>query len=709
LRPVIHPDGSFEFHYGNCVNTGTNDRIVSGYSKGDDTNFETVTSDNLSDLSGTSARYNPPVSPEGIGLSEAGLLTLDDPDAEAIFDVRVRVADERLFMAEKEFQLSSGLLVTASLPGPSGTAHFGESLPVDLQVKNTGQSAIADLQLVLHCSDTLVSITDSNGTLLNLGPGLTGDLPGAFAFSLENFCKDGTLIFFIIEATAGTSHWQYTFPVTVSAPDLRMTNSILEDGANKLLDPGEIADLVVEIGNFGTREADSLLVTVLPADTTVALLSSSSLDFGQLLPNGSVRVTLRLQAMRYVQPGSATQIMLDITAATGIEKQFVINLQIGSKPVALVSLTSYTSSVQAMKNALDTLGASYDHYTWLGSQLLAYPSIFLILGTTTGSHFLDDNEGSFFASYLRSGGKMYMESYADWAHNRTEVSPMFHFTSQKVPVYTYLEMTGSPGTFCEGMDFSYTGAAYYSIYDLLPADPGFAIAENTDTPPHVLQLAYDGEDYKTIGSMVEFGKLADGAYPSTKTELMEKYLDFFGLVYKGPYPFFHADPATVCRFHPVQLTDDSYDNIVSWHWEMPGGEPSSSDLQNPTVFYPAEGKYDVSLTVSDGSLSHTLTRKDFIRVEVCAGQEEASPFAGLLVFPNPARDAINIRFPEEVKDPVKMVLYDVAGKSIMADVLVPAEMLKTCSFSTAGIQDGFYFLRFFCGKDAITKKLVISR
>ena len=571
----------------------------------------------------------------------------DDPDPDQIFDIRVRVTDERLFTAEKEFQLSSGLLVTPLLPGPSGNAYFGDPLPVDLRVKNTGQFAFNGLQMVLHCTDPRVSVTDSVETVLNLDSGQEETLAGAFSFFLTVPCTDGTVVYFTVDATAGTSHWNYTFPVSVSAPQIQMTSCILDDGANELLDPGEVADLDIEIGNFGSLAADSVIISVFANDTLVNILSPAVMEFGQLLPNGAASVIVRLQSSRFIQPGSTTQLNLDLTAADGIMKQFVIDIQLGSKPVVIVSLTNYTSSVQAMKNVLDSLGCAYDHFTWLGPQLLSYPVLFLILGTTTGSHYLTENEGSFFASYLRSGGSMYMETYADWAHNPTEVSPMFHFDTQKVPVFTYLETTGVPSTFCEGLDFDYTGAAYYSIYELLPVAPAFSIETNTDMPPIALQIAYDGTEYKTIGSMVEFGHLSDRAWPSTKTVLMEKYLDFFGVVYKGPYPLFHVEATTVCRYHPVQMADDSYDNIVSWHWDLPGGEPSSSDLQNPSVIYPAEGKYDVTLTVSDGNVSHTLTRKDFIRVEVCAGEEEMSSLEGVSIYPNPAQDRLNIIFPAD--------------------------------------------------------------
>jgi hypothetical protein len=706
---VIFPDGSFKFHYGSCVNSDAPDRIMAGYSRGDDSNYGIVIVPDITSLTGTSVRYNPPVSPSGIALSESGMLTLEDPDAGGIYDIRVSVTDEQLFVAEKEFQISTGILIKPMLTDSSGMAHFGEILPLDLEVTNTGQAVISELQMVLRCDDTLVLITDSTVTATNLVPGQPANIPDAFGFELRQSLPDGAVVYFTIEASAASGNWYYTFPVIVSAPDIRLTSSSLHDCSNNLLDPGEIADLEAVIGNLGTRPADSVQITCIPSDTSLTVFTPSSSEYETLPANGAVHLKFRLQASRYVPAGSTGQILLHFTASGGIDKQFVINLQLGSRPVALINLATATSSVAPMKAALDSLGAKYSYYTWLGPELMNYPVIFLILGTYQGSHFLTDNEGSFFASYLRNGGKMYMESYADWAHNSTEVSPMFHFTTQKVPVFSFLQMKGLESTFLEGLAFPYTGAAYYTIYDFLPVAPGFAIAGNTDTVPHPLQIAYDGDDYKTIGSMTEFGKLADSAYPSTKTVLMERYLHFFGVTYKGPYPYFHADPTTVCRYHPVQFTDDSYDNIISWNWEFPGGEPSFSDLQNPSVVFAAEGDYDITLTVSDGTTSNTLTRKKFIHVDVCAVLDETSVLSDLVIYPNPAKDVVNIILPLGIKDMVCLTVFDITGKGLQRVTIDPKKTGLRTLINTSGMSSGIYVILFTEGKESITRKLIISR
>ncbi len=57
-------------------------------------------------------------------------------------------------------------------------------------------------------------------------------------------------------------------------------------------------------------------------------------------------------------------------------------------------------------------------------------------------------------------------------------------------------------------------------------------------------------------------------------------------------------------------------NIVSWNWTFEGGEPSASNDENPlTIFYNENGRYDVSLTVTDvDGGSSTLVKEDYILV-----------------------------------------------------------------------------------------------
>ncbi|MEZ5081884.1 MAG: T9SS type A sorting domain-containing protein [Bacteroidales bacterium] len=78
------------------------------------------------------------------------------------------------------------------------------------------------------------------------------------------------------------------------------------------------------------------------------------------------------------------------------------------------------------------------------------------------------------------------------------------------------------------------------------------------------------------------------------------------------YAGFTSDITEVCEDETVHFTDISSGNIISWNWTFEGGTPGTSTMQNPTVAYSNTGTFDVSLTVSDGTVSHTATIANYI-------------------------------------------------------------------------------------------------
>ncbi len=57
-----------------------------------------------------------------------------------------------------------------------------------------------------------------------------------------------------------------------------------------------------------------------------------------------------------------------------------------------------------------------------------------------------------------------------------------------------------------------------------------------------------------------------------------------------------------------------YEGTVTFSWNFPGGTPSTSSDESPTVTYSTEGLYDVSLTVSQGNFTETKTHSKLIAV-----------------------------------------------------------------------------------------------
>lgn len=72
----------------------------------------------------------------------------------------------------------------------------------------------------------------------------------------------------------------------------------------------------------------------------------------------------------------------------------------------------------------------------------------------------------------------------------------------------------------------------------------------------------------------------------------------------------------ICTGNSVYFMDRSLNNPTSWQWTFPGGSPSTSTDQNPTVIYNSVGTYAVNLVVSDSTSSDSLEITNYITVSL---------------------------------------------------------------------------------------------
>jgi PKD repeat protein/beta-lactamase superfamily II metal-dependent hydrolase len=90
-----------------------------------------------------------------------------------------------------------------------------------------------------------------------------------------------------------------------------------------------------------------------------------------------------------------------------------------------------------------------------------------------------------------------------------------------------------------------------------------------------------------------------------------------------PVAAFTASATTVQAGGSITFTDQSTNNPTSWSWSFPGGTPSTSTAQNPTVTYNTAGAYNVSLTASNAAGSDDEVKTNYITVTAVSGDDIA--------------------------------------------------------------------------------------
>lgn len=77
----------------------------------------------------------------------------------------------------------------------------------------------------------------------------------------------------------------------------------------------------------------------------------------------------------------------------------------------------------------------------------------------------------------------------------------------------------------------------------------------------------------------------------------------------------------ICTGETVQFTDESFHNVSARFWGFPGGAPGTSTALAPQVTYNTEGRFPVSLIVTDGSSSLSTTAPEAVAVFPAVGRE----------------------------------------------------------------------------------------
>lgn len=85
---------------------------------------------------------------------------------------------------------------------------------------------------------------------------------------------------------------------------------------------------------------------------------------------------------------------------------------------------------------------------------------------------------------------------------------------------------------------------------------------------------------------------------------------------------------STCTGNVVNFTDESTGLPSNWLWLFPGGTPSSSNLQNPTVTYYDSGTYTVTLIVSNAAGSDTAVKTIRINPSPAACCDSVIAFGG---------------------------------------------------------------------------------
>nr|MDQ3048188.1 PKD domain-containing protein [Bacteroidota bacterium] len=143
-----------------------------------------------------------------------------------------------------------------------------------------------------------------------------------------------------------------------------------------------------------------------------------------------------------------------------------------------------------------------------------------------------------------------------------------------------------------------------------------------------------------------------------------------------PVANFSSNATSVCAGATVLFTDLSSNFPNTWAWSFPGGTPTTSTVQNPSVIYNTPGVYNVTLTATNAQGSNSMTVTGYITVNaipvadaginvaICNGSSTTLNASGGTTYSwLPATALSSTSIPNPVANPTSTTTYTVTATS----------------------------------------------
>ncbi len=157
---------------------------------------------------------------------------------------------------------------------PNGKLETGETVDLNVAMSNIGDQPASGVNVTLSCASPFINLVQTQALFGDFNPGDTITVDNAFTIQATNNIPNGTAIPFTLTATDGDSTWTSNFSISPYAPAFTIGGMIINEipppsapgDINGILDPGEIAELIIATTNSGGYPA---------ANTTGTLTCSS--------------------------------------------------------------------------------------------------------------------------------------------------------------------------------------------------------------------------------------------------------------------------------------------------------------------------------------------------------------------------------------------------------------------------------------------------
>ena len=192
----------------------------------------------------------------------------------------------------------------------NGQADYGDTVGINVTVRNIGNEAASNVQVALSTDSPLVTVTHSIANIPNVASLEQYTIANAFEIAVNEVIPDGSQAEFVLTCTDGIDIWTSRFRVTLHAPAL----VISEFRPMNTAYPGEDGNLVVGVRNAGSSDAHNVKIELYSSYTDL-VFNPIVHHVGEIAAGSTATVTASFSSSSSVPNGSNFEVYYTMDAA----------------------------------------------------------------------------------------------------------------------------------------------------------------------------------------------------------------------------------------------------------------------------------------------------------------------------------------------------------------------------------------------------------
>ena len=242
----------------------------------------------------------------------------------------------------------------------SGFLPYDQTTSIDVTLKNVGIEDATTVSATLLIDDEFFTLTSTDpvdfGDVASGDTGNTTTVENAFSFTVANNVPDQYRATAVLQITDGEDVWESNLKLTAAAPVLEFLELTIEDEGEHnpgVLDPGETADLILQVKNAGHATSQSIDIMA-TTDSQWIFFIEQTAELDALEPQAIADAVVTVSSP--VTTPLETAAIINYEAVTG-EYNFTDSREIIIGQAPLYDLgdipTTYNSSPNTGSNAIE--------------------------------------------------------------------------------------------------------------------------------------------------------------------------------------------------------------------------------------------------------------------------------------------------------------------------------------------------------------------